>query len=324
MSHGEQINHNENPIDRLQGVGELLVGLQSEIDRQLTVLKHVPFDDRVIQDLDQIRSVSDHVRTVATSIFETAGDVKTELVEKHSSDSKDSEQTEILELADLDSDIPAPETDKTDILKDYTPETRLIRIRRALRFLDKRESTSKVFHARIVKKGFGHSLERVTSDQYEDFLDDLDQLVESGYLESNINGSTYRLKAGIDVNSIPLEDVFIEDSLTDSDSSSEASTPALSELDEDPIVLSGLEQSVLMLLVNDDGLRMQDIREQLPQFKSLDTKSSEWLEFKDDFAATREKIVEYMRQHHYMAHFTTAGKTRGTRYSLQLTDKRIV
>ena len=79
-----------------------------------------------------------------------------------------------------------------------------------------------------------------------------------------------------------------------------------------------------MLLVNDDGLRIQDILEKLPQFKSINTKSTEWLEFKDDFAAARAKIVEYMSQHHYMAHFTTAGKTRGTRYSLQLTDKRIV
>ncbi len=322
MTNGEVISNQGNPIDRLQVVNGQLVGLQLEIERQLSVLSHVPFNDRIVQDLDEIRLVSDRVRTIAESIFKTAGDVKTELVNKNLNATAVDEFIEIPESVKPEREITSRERDREDFDSEICPEARFIRIRRALKYLDKRETTSKVFHSRIVRKGFGHSLERVSEAQYEDFLDDLDQLVDAGFLESNLNGSTYRLKPGMDIDKITLEEIFMKEGQSIPESNLDSvDTPSL-ELHEDTLILSGIEQSILMLMVKDGGLRMQDIREQIPQLNSLDTKSSEWLEFKGDFTMIRKKIAEFMIQHQYIAHWSTLGKTRGTRYYLELFDKR--
>lgn len=310
-----------NPIEALEEVYLKLSEIQATALQQLAVVQYLPLDRDVIADVESIGKVAGRIHEISEEIVNVADTTISGLVERLESEptanlvsvegeaSRDDDS--VGEQPDNSVDAPA-NSNQTDMDTDTDPASEkppveVIRLRRALKYLSRQPEGEKKFHPKIVKKAFGHSLDRVTSEEYEDFLEDLDQLVDRGILESNKNGSQFWLKPGVDIETIDVQSLLgIEKGL----------------VDDEEIVLSGIEQALLMMFSQSGAVRMQDIRLSIDELSTLDTKSDEWLDFKASFEAKQQRIVRYMNQHQYRAEWVTTGRTRGTRYKLYLQDKR--
>lgn len=170
------------------------------------------------------------------------------------------------------------------------------------------------YHQKIAKKAFRTSHTRISSEDYSEFMGDLNMLADEGILVERQR--RYGLAPDARLAKVTLSELF---SVADEPEETQ-DVQLAEEYVEEAITLSGLEKAILEFASQNDTISIRQLKKAIPELAIKGEYT--WAQFKRQFPAHRENIAQYMTDKGYVSGWDESGTGAGTKYSLSLIDER--